>query len=209
MKGLTESDCPADSKGYYENIPIVYTWVNGNDPDYQALRETHGGKAAVGGARDRDSGELRFSFRSLETYLPWWKGILYVVAPNQTPQWANTSHPRLRIVDQDSMYPENDKGFLPTFNTNSLEQWLFTVVPKDTKAFIHMNDDYLFIGPVNPQDLFGPSCDGVRVLVENRPVKHQTPEEFENALHGARKNTWALSVSKTVSCQLVQDTGLI
>ena len=44
------------------------------------------------------------------------------MAPAQTPYWANVSHPRLKIVDQDDLYPPEDKGFLPTFNTNSLEQ---------------------------------------------------------------------------------------
>jgi hypothetical protein len=54
---------------------------------------------------DRDSGELRFSIRSLQAFLPWWEGMLFIVAPKQTPAWIDTSHPRLRIVDQDEVYP--------------------------------------------------------------------------------------------------------
>eukprot|EP01050_Picozoa_sp_SAG11_P048086 SAG11_NODE_25536_length_357_cov_1.383721_1_plen_67_part_10 len=57
---------PQDAEQFYANVPIVYTWVDGSDPEYQSLREKYGGKASVGGARDRDNGELRFSLRSLE-----------------------------------------------------------------------------------------------------------------------------------------------
>ena len=70
VKDLSLADCPPSSRAFYENIPIVYTWVDGSDPGYASKREQYGGKAAVGGARDRDSGELRFSLRSLATFLP-------------------------------------------------------------------------------------------------------------------------------------------
>ena len=70
VKDLSLADCPPSSRVFYENIPIVYTWVDGSDPGYAGKREQYGGKAAVGGARDRDSGELRFSLRSLATFLP-------------------------------------------------------------------------------------------------------------------------------------------
>ena len=70
VKDLSLADCPPSSRAFYENIPIVYTWVDGSDPGYAGKREQYGGKAAVGGARDRDSGELRFSLRSLATFLP-------------------------------------------------------------------------------------------------------------------------------------------
>ena len=39
--------------------------------------------------------------------------------------------------------------FLPTFNTNSIEQWLYNTPGLPGEIFIHMNDDYLFVGPVN------------------------------------------------------------
>eukprot|EP01051_Picozoa_sp_SAG22_P017601 SAG22_NODE_2757_length_2240_cov_2.347034_2_plen_137_part_00 len=52
------------------------TWVNGSESAYQEKREAAGGPKAVGGARDRDNGELRFSIRSLQKFLPWWNGAL-------------------------------------------------------------------------------------------------------------------------------------
>eukprot|EP01051_Picozoa_sp_SAG22_P017602 SAG22_NODE_2757_length_2240_cov_2.347034_3_plen_47_part_00 len=46
---------------------------------------------------------------------------MYIVAPNQTPSWIDPAHPRLRIVDQDDLFPAEDKDVLPQFNTNAIE----------------------------------------------------------------------------------------
>ena len=32
VKDLTVDDCPTSAKDFYENIPIVYTWVDGKMP---------------------------------------------------------------------------------------------------------------------------------------------------------------------------------
>ncbi|KAK0552341.1 hypothetical protein OC846_002942 [Tilletia horrida] len=42
---------------------LVYTWVNGSDPGQMALRVQYGSERQVGGARDRDNDDLRFSMR--------------------------------------------------------------------------------------------------------------------------------------------------
>ena len=152
VRGLQEADCPPESVSVYRNVPIVYTWVDGSDGDYQWLRKNYGG--VTGGPEDRDSGELRFSWRSLEKYLPWWEGPLFLVSPGaQTPSWADVeNNDRLHIVNQDDVYPKAREGTaspLPTFNTNSIEQWLYMVpgLPETARIIVHMNDDYLFVGP--------------------------------------------------------------
>ena len=33
FRHLKESDCPAGSSEFYSNVDIVYTWVNGSDPE--------------------------------------------------------------------------------------------------------------------------------------------------------------------------------
>ena len=109
VKTLTVADCPVGAEDFYAHVPIVYTWVDGSDPAYQEVRAAHGGRAAVGGARDRDNGELRFSLRSLEAFLPWWRGEVFIVAPKQSPPWLNTAHPRVHVVDQDQLYPLDDR----------------------------------------------------------------------------------------------------
>ena len=61
-----------------------------------------------------------------------------------------------------------------------------------------MNDDYLFTAPISPRDLFGPSCSGVRVLVENRAVHSVSEEDYLTQLETARGRTWPLSVLHSV-----------
>ena len=39
----------------------------------------------------------------LQRHLPWWHGHLYLVSPGQTPPWLNASHPRVTIVDQNTL----------------------------------------------------------------------------------------------------------
>jgi hypothetical protein len=72
------------------------------------------------------------------------------------------------------MFPKAAPGTTsptPTFNINAIEQWLYRVpgLPDTAPAIVHMNDDFLFVGPITPQDLFGPSCNGVRVIAEKPP----------------------------------------
>ena len=86
-------------------------------------------------------------------------GVVYIVAPAQTPSWIDRAHPRLRIIDQDALFPEEDCDTLPTFNTNAIEQWLWRVpgladaakVAGHGPLFVHMNDDYIFTAPIRPQ----------------------------------------------------------
>ncbi len=68
-------------------VSIVYTWVNGSDPEYRRARQKYGGK--VGGNRDRDNDDLRFSLRTLQRYMPWHTGKVYVVSPSR-PTWASS-----------------------------------------------------------------------------------------------------------------------
>ena len=82
---------------------------------------------------------------------PWWNGTVYIVAPNQTPSWIRAGHPQLRIVDQDALFPEEDMDVLPQFNTNAIEQWLWRLPGLTEETFVHMNDDYIFTSPIEPQ----------------------------------------------------------
>ena len=72
MHGLLKEElpCTASSTSPHSASITLTATFDGSDPGYASKREQYGGKAAVGGARDRDSGELRFSLRSLAPFLP-------------------------------------------------------------------------------------------------------------------------------------------
>ena len=90
-------------------------------------------------------GRAEFLIRrdSLEKFMPWWKGqLIFVVPRGQTPNWLDVSNPRVKVVAQEDIVPDEAN---PTFNTNAIEPWLHTI-PHLAKfsVFVHMNDDYFF-----------------------------------------------------------------
>ncbi|MBT3168214.1 Stealth CR1 domain-containing protein, partial [Streptomyces sp. Vc74B-19] len=80
-------------------IDVVYTWVDGQDPELRAKRERHreghdGGIAAreVGESRYTSIDELKYSLRSLEMYAGFVRHV-YIVTDGQTPEWLDADAP--------------------------------------------------------------------------------------------------------------------
>lgn len=133
-------------------MDIVYTWVDGSDPDHQHSYRRHRGEAltdpAQGAHRYRDNDELRYSLRSVERYAPWVDRV-FVVTNGQVPHWLDLSHPRLRIVTHDEIFV--DRRHLPTFNSCAIELHLHRI-PGLSDPFLYFNDDILLGAPVRPED---------------------------------------------------------
>ncbi|KAJ8525910.1 hypothetical protein ON010_g15227 [Phytophthora cinnamomi] len=165
-------------------MSIVYTWVNGTQPCYRELREKAGGKHAVGGSRDREIGELMYSIRSLEKYVPWHTGQIYIVSPGHIPHWVDMNNPRIKVINQDDLFPDYAKEFLPTFNTHVIEQFLY-LIPGLSDIYMQVNDDYLFTKPIAPHEFF--TCDGgIRLLHESGLISHTPPHAQEGHLDRLR-----------------------
>ncbi|RHY24953.1 hypothetical protein DYB32_008600 [Aphanomyces invadans] len=172
-----------------KRMSIVYTWVNGSVPCYRACRHRFGGDDAVGGSRDREIGELKYSIRSVLRFLPWFEGTVYIVTPGHAPLWLNQSHPRIHVIHQDTLIPSAATSNVPTFNTNVVEQFLYRI-PGLSDLFMHFNDDYILTAHVRPHDLF--TCDGgIRILHE--PAIIPRPRPMEHSSRGA----WMQSVLAT------------
>ncbi|KAF1329220.1 Exopolysaccharide phosphotransferase, partial [Globisporangium splendens] len=179
------SECDIANFAQLKKSAIVYTWVNGSEPCYNK-RRAKAGLPPGGSSRDKEMGELKYSIRSLLQFAPWLEGPIYIVTPGQIPDWLDTSNPRIRVVDQDDLLPE-DLVTLPNFDTNVIEQFLHKI-PGLTDTFIHMNDDYLFIKPVKPTRFF--TCDGgLQFLSEINHIRH---------VKGQKSNAWLASVRNTV-----------
>ncbi|MGN6610884.1 MAG: stealth family protein [Angustibacter sp.] len=139
-------------------IDVVYTWVDGSDPDWQRRKEQtrleldaeHHHPSAVTGSRFTSHDELRYSLRSLETYADWVRTI-YVVTDGQRPAWLRTDHPRLRVVDHRELFAGTEA--LPTFNSHAIEARLHHV-PGLSEHFLYLNDDVFFGRPVRPELFF-------------------------------------------------------
>ena len=129
-------------------IDVVYTWVDGDDPEFRQAFQHHApitqSATAAGARRFRDSDELRFSLRSLEAYVPW-VGRVFLVTNGQVPRWLRRDHPRLRLVRHEDIFP--DTSHLPTFNSAAIEAHLHRI-PGIARRFLYLNDDFFFGRPV-------------------------------------------------------------
>lgn len=147
------------------DIDLVYLWVNGNDPKWIAKRD-----ACIGRPTDQqdncvgryaDSGELKYSLRSVERYAPWIHRI-FIVTDNQVPEWLDTNHPKIQIVDHKDILPAES---LPCFNSTLIEHFIDRI-PGLSEHFIFSNDDMYLNKCIKPDTFF--ARDGLPILYMNR-----------------------------------------
>lgn len=147
-------------------VDFVYLWVDGSDPEWQAKRNALIGKTEEKSAvncegRYANNDELKYSLRSLEMYAPWIRKI-FIVTDNQTPEWLDTSNPKIRIVDHKEILPPQS---LPCFNSRLIEHFLCEI-PGLSEHFLYGNDDMFINKPVTPYDFF--EKDGLPIIRFNR-----------------------------------------
>ena len=168
-------------------IDLVYTWVDGNDPEWQkrhnaAVGATQSASATNCAGRYADNDELRYSLRSVERYAPWIRRI-FIVTDRQTPPWLDTSNPKIRIVDHSEILPPEA---LPTFNSVVIEHALHRI-PGLAEHFLYANDDMFFNREVSPSDFFTP--EGLPIIRFNRrPFRKLTLWLKEHILHDPISN---------------------
>lgn len=139
-------------------VDLVYTWVDGKDKKHAAKRAAcmpEGAPSlphAQGMALFTDNEELRFSLRSVHEYAPWARKII-ILTDEQTPDWLNTEHEKIVVVDHKDCVPEE---CLPTFNSHAIEPYLHRI-PGLAEHFIYMNDDFFLSAPTRPEDFFTPN----------------------------------------------------
>lgn len=148
------------------NVDLVYLWVDGKDPVWQAKRN-----AAIGKTKERsavncegryaDNEELKYSLRSIDMYAPWIHRI-FIVTDNQVPEWLNTSNPKIRIVDHKEIMPEES---LPCFNSSVIEHFICNI-PGLSEHFLYSNDDMYINRPATPATFF--ALDGLPIIRLNR-----------------------------------------
>lgn len=159
-------------------IDLVYLWVDGNDPAWQAKKtayqqkETGVNPQAVSACRFVDNDELKYSLRSAEKFAPWIRRI-YIVTDNQVPSWLDTSNPRIRVVDHREIIPADA---LPVFNSNAIELHIARI-PGLAEHFLFSNDDTLFGAPVEPSFFFDPKGSPV-VRLKSQSIRRHRSEIY-------------------------------
>ena len=134
------------------DIDIVVLWVDGNDPAWQAEKNLYAPKntddsSAVN--RYRDWGLMKYWFRCIEKYIPWYR-TLHFVTWGHVPSFLDTGNPRLHIVRHEDYLPPEA---LPTFSSHALEMSLHRIKGL-AEHFIYFNDDTYILRPMQAEQFF-------------------------------------------------------
>ena len=147
------------------SIDLVYLWVDGNNPEWQAKRAAFlDGKTENSLTNYRsylNNDELKYSLRSIERYAPWVRNI-FILTDNQEPKWLDISNPKIKIIDQNDILPNKS---LPCFNSNVLEHFLYKI-PNLSEYFLLSNDDMFLNRTVLPDTFF--AADGFPIIRLNQ-----------------------------------------
>ena len=136
-------------------IDVVYTWVNGSDPDFinqlKKQDKSHSNTAEdTSESRFQDFNQLLYSLRSIEQYAPWIRRV-YIVTNGQIPNWINLTS--VTMVNHKSIFTE--PSHLPNFNSLAIETHLHEI-PGLSENFIYFNDDLSLMSPTCPEDFWMP-----------------------------------------------------
>lgn len=131
-------------------IDIVIPWVDGSDPEWKKKYNVYSNeKGLKSPERYRDYGTLRYVLRSIEKYASWVHSV-YLVTDGQVPEWLNKNYKKLKLISHSDYI---DDTFLPTFNSNTIENNIFRIKSLSNN-FILFNDDTLLNGITQESDFF-------------------------------------------------------
>ncbi|SIO90180.1 Glycosyltransferase [Nocardiopsis sp. JB363] len=136
-------------------IDVVYTWVDGDDPEHAAKRARHRGGSvsvnsrAANASRFTSHDELRYSLRSLEMYAPFVRHV-HLVTDDQVPEWLNTGAAGVSVVDHRQIF---EPEALPTFNSHAIGARLHHI-PGLAEHYLYFNDDVFLARSVQPNRFF-------------------------------------------------------
>lgn len=159
-------------------IDLVYLWVDGNDikwqkekQKWQKILEINQKNNTLNDCRYIDNEELRYSLRSVAKNMPWINHI-YIITDGQTPNWLDTNHPKISIINHKEIMPEDA---LPTFNSEALETCIHKI-PNLSEHFIYGNDDLFVYKSLTPFYFFDYEGNPVIRLVKQNWSKSRIKE---------------------------------
>lgn len=137
-------------------VDLVFLWVDGDDPawlakkrKYTPSREEDRSEINCKG-RYADNHELKYALRSASRHVPWIRRI-FIVTDNQKPDWLDTDHPDVTVVDHRDILPAEA---LPCYNSTVIEHYLYKI-PGLAEHFLYANDDMFFNADLTPDFFFG------------------------------------------------------
>jgi hypothetical protein len=146
------------------DIDMVFSWVEGSDPEFRARRAAQMSQYVVGEgdeaeARIRQIDELRYALRSVNMFAPWVRRI-FIATDSRPPEWL-AEHPKITIVRAEEHF--SDPAALPTFSSHAVESQLHNI-PELAEHFLYSNDDMFFGRPLKATMFFSPG--GITRFIE-------------------------------------------
>ena len=143
------------------DIDFVITWVDMNDPKWQAKfaqysNNKNNSKNGVSKARFRDNGFLKYWFRGVEKFAQWLRKI-HFINDDQKPEWLDENNPKIHLVNHEDFIPTQ---LLPTYNSVVIERYMHKI-PGLAEHFVYFNDDFYIINHLGKERFFqnGLPCD--------------------------------------------------
>ncbi|WP_433563132.1 stealth family protein [Nocardia sp. CA-151230] len=166
------------------DIDLVFSWVDGTDPEFRARRAGMMAQVVVGegdeaDARIRQIDELRYALRSVHKNAPWIRRI-FIATDSRIPDWLSDD-PKVTIVRAVDHF--SDISGLPVFNSHAIECQLQHIEGL-SEHFLYSNDDMFFARPVRPSMFFTPA--GISRYIEagtriGPGANNERRSGFENA----------------------------
>ncbi len=184
-------------------VDLVYLWCDGKEAAfakrkaaYMNQTEDTDAEESFSNKRFLDNEELRYSLRSIEKYAPWIHHI-FIVTDRQKPDWLDTDHEKISIVDHSEIMPAE---IIPCFNSVVIERYI-GFIPGLAEHFLYANDD-MFIGrPVEKEFFFHDGKPVVRLKYLDNSEKVFTESELReftahNFFGKSIVNAWRLFFRK-------------
>lgn len=152
-------------------MDAVIAYVDGMEPVWRMqYNKTYGGLLYYK-TRFTDFGTLKYVLRGISEHMKFIDRVFLVVSNiEQVPDYVGDN---VIVITHDMFIP---KVFLPTFNANTIECFLWNI-PNLSEEFIYFNDDIIPIGKMEKEDFFR---DGLPCLTFK--INKTTSEEFNQII---------------------------
>lgn len=146
------------------DIDMVFSWVDGSDPEFRARRSAQMSEYVAGEGDDADArirqiDELRYALRSVNMFAPWVRRI-FIATDSRPPAWL-AEHPKITIVPAEEHF--SDPAALPTYSSHAVESQLHNIAEL-SEYFLYSNDDMFFGRALKAGMFFSPG--GVTRFIE-------------------------------------------
>jgi hypothetical protein len=131
-----------------KKMDAVIAYVNGMEPTWRYQYILNADTQLLM-KRFYDYGTLKYVLRGIDNYMKFFRKVFLIVSSiEQVPDYIDTN--KIHIITHDKFIPHE---FLPTFNANTIETFLWNI-PNLDEEFVYFNDDMIPFNEMSETDFF-------------------------------------------------------